>query len=114
MRRRSVDDVEEHVRGVVAVREVADLIDDEHVQVSVLGDGFAETAMPASHRELLDERRGGDEERVEAVLGRPVGDRYRQVRLPPARLAGEDERASLRDEVGGEKYEPMSGSRTVD
>ena len=70
LRWRSVDDVEEHVRGVVAVREVADLIDDEHVQVSVLGDGFAETAMPASHRELLDERRGGDEERVEAVLDR--------------------------------------------
>ena len=30
-----VDDVEEHVGGVGAVGEVADLVDDEHVRVSV-------------------------------------------------------------------------------
>ena len=37
-----VDDVEQHVRGVVAVGEVADLVDDQHVRPHVARHGFAQ------------------------------------------------------------------------
>ena len=47
--------------------------------------------------------RGGREERVEAVLHGAVRDGDREVGLPAARLALEDDRVPLGDEVGREQ-----------
>jgi hypothetical protein len=98
-----VHDVEEQVGGVVTARQVADLIDDEDVGTHVLGERFPEPTVPARHREVLDERGGGDAARVESVLDRAVGDGHGEMRLPAARLAGEDEAATAGDEVRGEE-----------
>ena len=45
-----VDDVEEHVGGVVAVREVADLVDDEHVRFEVARERFAKPTVTTRAR----------------------------------------------------------------
>jgi hypothetical protein len=42
-----VHDVVEHVGGVIAVGEVADLVDDEHVRLHVAPEGLAEPAFSA-------------------------------------------------------------------
>jgi hypothetical protein len=97
-----VDDVVEDVGRLVAVGQVANFVDHEDVRVGVARDCLAEAALAAGDGELLDERGGGDEEGVEAVLDGPVGDGDGEVGLPAAGLAVEDERAPLGDEVGRE------------
>lgn len=108
-----VDDVVEDVGRLVAVGEVADLVDHEHVRVGVVGDRLAQAALAAGDGKLLDERGGGDEEGVEAVLDGPVGDGDGEVGLPAPGLAVEDERPPLGDEVGREvgadEREPHGG-----
>jgi hypothetical protein len=95
-----VDDVVEHVGGVLAVREVADLVANEHVRRDVAHERVGELTIARSDREILDELGGGDEERVEAVLDRAVADGDREVRLPASRLTVEDQVAPVGDEVG--------------
>jgi hypothetical protein len=52
-----VDDVEEHVGGVVRVREAADLVDDENVGARVVEQAFPEASLVRSdRREVVDER----------------------------------------------------------
>lgn len=70
--------------------------------MGVGGDGLAEASLATGDGKLLDERGGGDEERVEAVLDGSVGDGDGEMRLPTTGLAVEDHRASRGDEVGRE------------
>ncbi len=98
-----VDHVVEDVRGVWAVREIADLIDHEHVRADVADERFTEAAVAARGGEVLDHLGGGREERLEAALDRAVRDGDREVRLASSRLAEEDDGAPLDDEVGREK-----------
>ena len=94
-----VDDVEEHVRGVVAVCEVAHLVDDEHVGLHVLHERLAQTALSAGAREVVDELGSCHEARVEAELDGSVGDGDGQVRLPSTRPAVEHDVLPLGEEV---------------
>ena len=72
------------------MREIADLVDDEHVRMQVLGEDLSEASLLARRRELLQEVVRIGEERLEAVLDRSVADRDREVRLPRADWFGED------------------------
>ena len=58
-----VDDVEEHVGGVGAVGEIADLVDDQDGRMRVGRERMGELAGAKRGREIVDERRGGREER---------------------------------------------------
>jgi hypothetical protein len=98
-----VHDVEEHVRGVESVREVAHLVDQQDAGSRVRGERFAHPTLAARPRQIVDERRERDEEGVGAVLDRPIADRDCEVRLPAPGLSGQDEAASFRDEVRSEK-----------
>lgn len=97
-----VDDVEQHVGGVGPIGEVADLVDDEDVRMDVLGERLPQAAIAAGGGEIVDELGGGGEERRGAVLDGAVGDRDREMRLPAAGLAHEDQIAPLGDELGAE------------
>ena len=70
-----VDDVEEHVGGVGAVGEVADLVDDEDGGMRVGRQRLRELPGAKRGREVVDERGGGREVRIEAVLDGAIGDR---------------------------------------
>jgi hypothetical protein len=72
-----VDDVEEHVGRVGAVREITHFIDDEDGRMRVSRQGVRQLAGAKGCRQVVDERRRGGEERIEAVLNRAVGDRNR-------------------------------------
>ena len=98
-----VHDVEEHVRGIGAVGEIADLVDDEEARVGVARERLGEAALAEGGREIIDEFRGGHEVGVEAVLDRAIGDCDREVRLAAPGFAVQDQRAALGDEVRGER-----------
>ena len=98
-----VDDVEEHVRRVGAVREIADLVDHEHVRMRVDCKRLTQASVAARTRQFVDQRGCGDEERIEAVLDGAIRDRDCQVRLAATRLARQDQAATVGDEVGREK-----------
>lgn len=98
-----VDDMEQDVGGVVAVGEVADLVDHEYVRLHVARESAAERAVATCGREILDEVGGRGEERVEAVLKGAVGDGDGEVRLPATGLSGKDGGAAFGDEVGREQ-----------
>jgi hypothetical protein len=98
-----VDDVEEHVGRVASVGEVADLVDHEHGGMGVGREGLHEASLATGAREIVDERGGGGEERLEAVLDGAVREGDGEVRLAAARLAGEDQATALGDEVGRER-----------
>jgi hypothetical protein len=98
-----VDDVEEHVRSVVAVGEVTDLVHDQDVRPQVAHQRVSQLASSARAREVVDELRAVDEERLEAVLHGAVCDGDGEVRLAAPRLALEDHRVPLGDEVGREQ-----------
>jgi hypothetical protein len=99
----TVDDVVEHVGRVGAVREVADLVDDEEVGMDVALERVGEAACAERGGEVVDELGCRDEERVESVLDGAVRDGDREMRLPAAGLAGEDEAATVGDEVRRER-----------
>lgn len=63
-----VDDVEQQVGGVGAVREIADFIHDEDVGMRVRRERLREATRPEGDREIVDQFGGGDEARREAVL----------------------------------------------
>lgn len=98
-----IDHVVEHVGRVVAVGQVADLVDDEDVRMGVVGHGLAELPLPACDGELLDEGGGRHEVRIEAVLDRAVRDRDGEVSLAATGPALKDEGAPLGHEVGREE-----------
>ncbi len=97
-----VDHVEEHVRRLGPVREVADLVDHEHGGRDVVRERLAEAALDPRQRQRVHHLVRAREERLEPVLDRPVGDRDAEVRLPQARVPREDRRAALGDELGPE------------
>jgi hypothetical protein len=97
-----VDHVEEHVRRVGTVGQIAHLVDDEDRRMGVGREGLGEAPLTEGGRELVDELGGRGEESIEAVLDGPVGDGDGEVCLAASRLAQEDEAASFGDEVGGE------------
>jgi hypothetical protein len=70
-----VDDVEEHVGGIGPVREVAHFVDDEDGRMGVLRQGVRQLAGAKRRREVVNERRRGREEGVEAILNRAVRER---------------------------------------
>jgi hypothetical protein len=95
--------VEEHVGRVVAVREVADLVDHEDVRLEVAHQRLAKLAASARAREVVDELGAVHEERLEAVLHRAVRDRDGEVRLAAPRLALENHRVPFGHEVRREQ-----------
>jgi hypothetical protein len=108
-----VDDVEEHVRGVGTVGEVADFVDHEQRRVSVCNEGVSETSLPKGSGELVDELGSGDEERIESVLDGAVSDGDGEMCFPAAGFSHEDQTPSLGNEVR-ERAEPSRDNRTVD
>ena len=96
-----VDDMEQHVRRVGAVGEVSDLVDDKHIGPRVGGERLAHAPLATRGRKVVDERCSGDEERVEPVLDRSVGEGDREVSFTSTRLSGKDESTPFGDEVGG-------------
>jgi hypothetical protein len=98
-----VDDVEEHVRGVGAIGEVADFVDYQHVRMREAPKHLGEAPLAEGRGELVDQLGGGDEERLEAVLDRPVGDGHRKMGLAAAGFAEENEASALGHEVRRER-----------
>lgn len=86
-----VDDVEEHVGGVGAVGEIAHFVDDQDGGVGVRGEGLRQLALPKRGRQVVNQRSGGGEVGIEAILNRAIGDGHRQVRLPAAGFARENQ-----------------------
>ncbi|MDB4937805.1 MAG: hypothetical protein JWP87_4777 [Labilithrix sp.] len=82
-----VDDVVEDVRSVIAASEVADIVDHRHVWLHVTRESVAELPIATRCRELLDQLRRRDEERVEAVRHRAIRDGNREVRLAASGFA---------------------------
>ncbi|GAC1455772.1 MAG: hypothetical protein PVSMB1_05340 [Gemmatimonadaceae bacterium] len=94
-----VDHVEEHVRGVRAVREVAHFVDDQDAGMDVRRQDVSEPAAAKRGREIINEFGGGDKPRVEAILNRPIGDRHGQMCFAAARFPTEDQTATVGHEI---------------
>ena len=62
-----VDDVVEHVCGVLPEGQVADFVDDEDGRGDVALEGLLHPSLLGGNGELLDQFGGGDEEGIEAV-----------------------------------------------
>ena len=98
-----VHDVVEDVRGVGAVGEVSDFVDDEYVRRHVGDERVGELTVARGDGEFFDELGSSDEERVETVLDRSIGDGDRDVCLAASGLAVKDQRAPVGDEVGRQR-----------
>lgn len=97
-----VDDVEEHMSGVVAVGQIADLVDPQDCRVEVWGERLAEPTVSACCREIVDQVSRRDEAGRVSVLDGAVGDGDREVRLAAAGAAEQDGVATLADQLRGE------------
>ena len=97
-----IDHVVEHVGGLRAVREIAHLVNHQDMRVRVAIERLVQAALPTRIGQILDQLGGGGEERVEAVLDRAVRDGDRQVRLPAAGFAVQNQRAAVGHEIGRE------------
>ena len=75
-----VDHVEEDVRGVGAVREVADLVDDEEAHLGVIAEAILESATTNMTLSTLARLSDGLKLDAEELLRRP---RRRPRPLPP-------------------------------
>ena len=98
-----VDDLEEHVRRVGPVAEVADLVDDEDVRVRVDGQDVAQLPTPRGAGEVVDERRRRREDGLEAVLDGSVGEGHGQVGLAGAAGAAQDQAVAVGHKLGAEE-----------
>jgi len=107
-----VDDVEEHVRRVGAVGQIADLVHDEECGVRVGRERLGETSFPKCCREIVDELGGGREEGIESVLDGAVGEGDGEVRLRPGLPRRIRQRPSVTKSA--DRAEPRSDRRTVD
>jgi hypothetical protein len=94
-----VDDVEEHVRGVRAVGEIAHFVHDQNVGMNIRRQGVGEPPAAKGSREIINEFGGGDKPRVEAILNGPIPDRDGQMRFAAARLPDEDQTATVGHEI---------------
>ena len=65
-------------------------------------------------RQIINQFRGCDKERIEAILNRAIRDGDREMRFAPTGFAAEDQTVALRREVRPTSAEPRSESRTVD
>jgi hypothetical protein len=97
-----VDHVEEHVRGIGSVGEIAYFVNDKQRRVSVGDEGVSETSLAKGGGELVDELSRGDETGIESVLDSAVRDGDGEMGFPATRFSHEDEASSLGDEVRGE------------
>ena len=79
-----VDDMKQHVGRVGAVREIADFVDDEHAWMCVHRERIGEASVAKGCGQIINEFRGCDEARIEAVLNRSIRDRHREMRLAPS------------------------------
>ena len=98
-----IDNLEEHVGGVVAKGEIAHLVDDEHMGMKVVVEGFGEATGASGVGELLDELHRRGEASLEAVLDGSVGDAHRESGLPGSCRSGQDEVPPFGDEFGSEE-----------
>ena len=85
-----VNDMEEHVRRVGAVGEIADFIDDQDGGMRVGRQRLRQLARAERRREVVDERGDGGKEGVETILNRSIGDGDREMGFAAARFTGED------------------------
>jgi hypothetical protein len=108
-----VDHVKEHVRGIGAVREIPHLVDHQDRRMCVGLERLRELPLAKGGGQIIDQRRRGGEESVEAVLDRAVRDRDCQVRFP---AAGLPEKINDRPSVtkSGASAEPSMCSRSDD
>ena len=111
-----VDDVKEHVGRVGAVREIADFVDDEDRWVRVGRQGLPRAAGAKRGGEIVDQRRRGREERIEAVLNRAVRDGDGQMRFAAPGFAAEkiSERPSVTKSGDERRAEHVQPQRSID
>src|SRR5215472_18638980 len=97
-----VNDMKQDIRCVIAVGQVADLVDDEQLRSDKASERIAQLTGAAGGGQFVDERGGRDEECIEAILDRTVRDRDGQMRLSASRLAREAYRRSFGHKIGRE------------
>src|SRR5262249_32530140 len=85
------------------IRQIADLVDDEHVRRYVADERVGELVVVRRDGQVFDELGGGDEERVKSVLDGAIADGDCEVRLAAAWFAMEDEVASVGDKIRRER-----------
>ncbi len=108
-----VDDVEEHVRGIGAVRQIPHLVDDQDGRMRVGLQRLRQLTVAKGRGEVVNERGRRREEGIEAVLDRAVGHRDGQVRLSTSRFPKEiSDRPSVTK--SGVSAEPSMWSRSED
>lgn len=98
-----VDDVVQHIGGVVGVGQVAEFIHDEYSGVRVGRQSRLEPLLIRGSGEIVDQRGGGHEVRIEAVLDCLVCDGNRQVGLAAARPAAQDQGAAVGNKLRREE-----------
>lgn len=98
-----VDDVKEHVGGVRAVREIPHFVDDQHARMEVRRQGVGETSTAKRRGQIIDQFRGGDEARIEAILDRPIPDRHSEMRFSPARFPAQNQAAAVGHKLRGQR-----------
>ena len=105
-----VDDVEQHVRRVRSVREVAHLVDHEYGGMDVGRQRLGKATAAESRGEVINEFGRGDTPCVEAILDRAIRNRHREMCLAAPGFPAEDDAATLGDEVwrecGAEEGQP--------
>jgi hypothetical protein len=94
-----VHHVEEHVRGISPVGEIADLVANEDRGMDVASKGIGESAAAKRRGEVVDQLRGGHKQRVEAVLDRAVGDRHGEMRFASTWFPAQDQTPAFGDKV---------------
>jgi hypothetical protein len=62
-----------------------------------------EPTAPKRGREVIDQFRRRDKQRIEAVLDGAVGNGHRQMRFATTRFSAKDHAAPLRDEIRGQR-----------
>ena len=97
-----VDHVVQHVGGVGAIGQVTHLVDNQHMRMRVRLERLVEAPVSPGVREVLDQLRGGGEERLEAVLDSAVADGDGEMGLAATGLPMKDERPAFGHEIGTE------------
>jgi hypothetical protein len=105
--------MEQHVRRVVAVAEVAEFIDDQKRRVCVAREHVCQPPLGGGPGEVVDHLGGGDEQRLETALDMLVGGGNREMGFTPPGLSDEDQRSSVGNEIRredrAEQIQPQRG-----